>query len=133
MPNNSILVIKPYVWNGAWVFDDESVGLVHEALISGVPEVIERLTRTNDIENPEKGFKLYFSANAFPQYQIKADWVKEEYGGNWYEVSTDQWKDKSFYHKTDKTMMGWLCPALFKYFEKAPKNLYIKASQLPTS
>ena len=25
--NNSIFVIKPYKWNGMWVFDDERVGL----------------------------------------------------------------------------------------------------------
>jgi len=24
-------------------------------------------------------------------------------------------------------MEGWLCPALFKYFEKAPKEIYVKA------
>jgi hypothetical protein len=26
--NNSIFVIKPYKWEGLWVFDDPSVGLV---------------------------------------------------------------------------------------------------------
>jgi hypothetical protein len=24
-------------------------------------------------------------------------------------------------------MDGWLCPAMFKYFKQAPKNLYVKA------
>lgn len=27
-------------------------------------------------------------------------------------------------------MEGWLCPALFKYFEEAPKNLYAKAAAI---
>jgi hypothetical protein len=27
-------------------------------------------------------------------------------------------------------MEGWLCPALFKYFEAAPKDLYVKAEPL---
>jgi hypothetical protein len=27
-------------------------------------------------------------------------------------------------------MEGWLCPALFKYFEKAPKEIYIKAEPM---
>jgi hypothetical protein len=27
-------------------------------------------------------------------------------------------------------MEGWLCPALFKYFESAPKTLYAKAQAL---
>jgi hypothetical protein len=27
-------------------------------------------------------------------------------------------------------MEGWLCPALFKYFDAAPKTLYAKAEPL---
>ena len=30
------------------------------------------------------------------------------------------------------TMDGWLCPALFKYFNAAPEHLYIRASPLTT-
>ncbi len=31
-----------------------------------------------------------------------------------------------FYSDHDK-MEGWLCPALFKYFPKAPRNIYVRA------
>ena len=27
----------------------------------------------------------------------------------------------------DFNMEGWLCPALFKYFDKAPSEIYVKA------
>ena len=131
MPNNSILVIKPYVWNGAWVFDDESVGLKHEALIAGVPEVIRRLTKKKRIPTPEQGFSLYFSANPFPGYDLKADWLEEEYSGNWYYIEESEWKNHIVITSPKpEPMKGWLCPALFNYFEKAPKNLYIKAESL---
>jgi hypothetical protein len=30
-------------------------------------------------------------------------------------------------------MEGWLCPALLKYFDHAPKELYAKAESLPES
>ena len=32
---NSIFVIKPYKWNGMWVFDDERVGLDKEPFVAG--------------------------------------------------------------------------------------------------
>ena len=39
---------------------------------------------------------------------------REEMGGNVY--ATD-----------NPPMEGWLCPALFRYFDKAPPELYVKA------
>jgi hypothetical protein len=32
--NNAIFVIKPYKWNGMWVFDDERVGLDKEPFMT---------------------------------------------------------------------------------------------------
>ncbi|MGI8907476.1 MAG: DUF6717 family protein [Candidatus Sumerlaeaceae bacterium] len=43
--------------------------------------------------------------------------MEEETGGNWYE-----WADHQ--------MKGWLCPALFKYFDAAPKTIYVRAERL---
>ena len=40
--------------------------------------------------------------------------MREENGGYWYKVK-------------DFPVEGWLCPALFKYFDDAPESLYIKA------
>ncbi len=67
-----------------------------------------------DIPNAENGFRLLFSATPFPGYTAKLEWRREEYGGNWY-------------FSPEFKMEGWLCPALFKYFDKAPKEIYVKA------
>lgn len=110
--SNSILVISPYRYQQTWVFDDEQAGLEKEPFVSGAPEIIDVLVR--DIPNVDKGFRLLFSAAPFPGYQAELSWIKEEYGGNWY-----CWEQKN--------MEGWLCPALFKYFQKSPNKIYCKA------
>ncbi len=33
---NQIFTIKPYLWNGTWVFDDPERGLTREALVAGI-------------------------------------------------------------------------------------------------
>lgn len=111
---NSIFVIFPYKYHGTWVFDDSRVGLVREPFIAGIPEMIDKLVK--DIPNADKGFRLLFSASPFPGYSIKLIWVREERGGNWYFCK-------------EYNSEGWLCPALFRYFDKAPKEIYTKAEK----
>src|SRR3989304_434856 len=114
---NQIMVIAPY-WVeqlGAWVFDDPCMGLKQEPFISGVPEMIDYLVR--DIPNARQGFRLLFSAEPFPGWQKRLTWQREEYDGRWY--ASD-----------DPPMEGWLCPALFRYFSSAPRDLYVKAETL---
>lgn len=106
---NSIFVIHPYKYKGTWVFDDESKGLVKEPFVSGIPEMIEELVK--DLADADKGFRLVFSANPFPGYKIKLEKVTSEFGGTWYKSD-------------DLVKTGWLCPALFKYFETAPETIY---------
>ena len=113
MPNQ-IMVIAPY-WIadlGAWVFDDPKAGLEQEPFVSGVPEMIDFLVK--DIPNARSGFRMLFSTAPFPGYQRKLVWRREEMGGNWYTCD-------------DPPMEGWLCPALFRYFDKAPPELFVKA------
>ncbi|MCL4855278.1 MAG: hypothetical protein KJZ78_28280, partial [Bryobacteraceae bacterium] len=57
------------------------------------------------------------SADPCPGFQRKLEWVREEMEGNWYKA--DQ-----------PPMEGWLCPALFRYFEEAPPELYVQAEAL---
>lgn len=45
MNTNFIMVIVPYRYGGAWVFDDERVGLVLESFFCGIPEMIDELVR----------------------------------------------------------------------------------------
>jgi len=112
---NIIMVIAPYWYQGTWVFDDESAGLNKEPFVAGVPEMIDDLVK--DIPNARSGFSLLFSLTPFPGYQIELTRMKEECGGYWYMVK-------------NRSAEGWLCPALFKYFETAPETIYVKAERL---
>jgi hypothetical protein len=109
---NAINFILPYRYEGMWVFDDPRVGLDKEPFVSGADDMIDVLVA--DIPNADKGFRLLFSATPFPGNTLKLEWRREEYGGNWYFSPAFE-------------MEGWLCPALFKYFDKAPKEIYVKA------
>ena len=109
---NAIVIIMPYRYSGTWVFDDDRVGLVREPFVAGVPEMIDTLV--SDIPDAENGFRLLFSATPFPGYQKKLTWVRGDSGGNYYRTD-------------DPPMEGWLCPALMRYYDEAPKELYVKA------
>lgn len=111
---NSIMLLLVYNYQDIWVFDDEKTGLIREAFISGIDIMLNRLTE--NIENSDKGVILLFSENPFPGFQTRLVWERDEYGGNWY---------YSELHKIE----GWLCPALFKYFETAPKEIYAQVKE----
>ncbi len=112
---NSIFVIKPYKALGMWVFDDEPRGLVQEPFVAGADTLIELASA--GIPNAETGFALVFSAGEFPGYELRLDWQREDMGGN-------------VYYCEPFEMDGWLCPALFKYFETAPRQLYVQLKAL---
>jgi hypothetical protein len=106
---NAVIAIHPYKSGGVWVFDDPSVGLVREPFVLGADDIIERLVA--GLDRPEDGFTLLFSASPFPGYQTVFEWRRSEMGGNWY-------------YSAKAGMEGWLCPALFKYFDSAPPRIY---------
>ena len=112
---NAMLAIAPYWWQGTWVFDDPGRGLTREPFVSGIPEMIDRLV--THIPDARSGFRLLFAAAPFPGYQQAFEWDRHEFGGNWYRCN-------------EPPMEGWLCPALFKYFDEAPKKLYARAEPL---
>jgi hypothetical protein len=119
--------IHPYVseWDGqrVWVFDDPAKGLINEGLVSGTDRILDNIAAK--FPNGEKGFALRFSDQAFAGVDMRFDWVRTGTGeglaegveGNWY---------------TSKALgfEGWLCPALFKYFNKAPLHIYVGAEPL---
>lgn len=111
---NSIFVIAPYWYAGTWVFDDSQRGLVQEPFVAGVPEILTDLVQS--IPNAHEGFRLIFSANPFPGYQAHYFRHRAESSGTWYQ--------------TEDGREGWLCPALFKYYPVAPKDLYVRAEAL---
>ncbi len=106
---NAINAIHPYKAHGMWVFDDPAVGLRQEPFISGADTIIDQMVR--DIPNAEKGFTLLFSDQPFPGHQAAFEWRRAESGGNWY-------------FSPALNREGWLCPALFKYFNTAPAKIY---------
>ena len=113
---NALRVIHPYRHEGLWVFDDEAAGLVREPFVSGADTVIDRMVVA--IPGAARGFTLVFSDRPFPGYQAAFEWRREEYEGNWY-------------YSPELDMEGWLCPALFTYFDAAPPKIYaqFKAKQ----
>jgi hypothetical protein len=110
---NAINVIYPYKRNGIWAFDDPTVGLNQEPFVADVNVAIDRAVAMKEIANAEQGFRAIFSAGEFPGYDLKFDWLYEGNGGNWY-------------RSADFQIEGWMCPALFKYFDTAPKELYVR-------
>ena len=111
---NQIMVIAPYWLEDVrtWVFDDPATGLQQEPFVEGVPEMIDDLVA--EIPNAQSGFRLFFSASPFPGYQRKLRRLRQEFGGWWY--ASDEPEAE-----------GWLCPALFRYFDEAPDEIYVKA------
>ena len=110
---NSIMVIYPYKDRGLWVFDDESVGLLKEPFVSGADTLIDSAPAARGVTDAESGFRLIFSAGEFPGYDYRFTHTRASDGGNWY-------------YSEDFSMEGWLCPALFQYFDSAPKKLFTK-------
>ena len=90
------------------------IQILREAFVGGMTEIIDQLVKCELHTNVDDGFVLHFSANPFPGYQAKLTWFEKEFGGNWY-----NWKSMC--------MSGWLCPALFCYFDVAPKEIYVQA------
>lgn len=113
---NTINVIKPYKYLDTWVFDDASLNITHEPFVNGADTIIDALVA--QVNNADNGFLLLFSQNPFPNYQYEFKWLREEFGGNWYEFV-----DSS-------TMEGWLCPALLKYFLSAPSEIFIQIKEI---
>ncbi|HEY6073543.1 MAG TPA: DUF6717 family protein [Anaerolineales bacterium] len=111
---NALHTIQPY-WNGGtWVFDDLGRDLRQEPFVAGTPELIDVLLAAVGLP-ARKQFLLVFSDQSFPDNQVRLEWVREEDNGNWY-----RWGDGE----------GWLCPALLKYFETAPRKIYCRATRI---
>ena len=74
MHHNSIMVVKPYKWEGMWVSDDEKTGLLREPFVAGVPEILEALLEQQGIpvEEAEKGFRLIFSAISVAVHSVES-------------------------------------------------------------
>ncbi len=80
--------------------------------MQGIPDMLNKLVA--GIPGSEKSVRLIFSQRPFPGAQLQLDRRREQDGGNWY-------------YCKEYDLEGWLCPALFKYFPRAPLHIYVKA------
>lgn len=108
---NAIHIIQPYRFGGTWVFDDARVGLDHEPFVGGADVILDILVARAGIEDAEHGFAAMFSSTPFPG-STAIQWQREDCGGN-------------VYRDGESGQEGWLCPALFRYFETAPPTIYV--------
>ena len=112
---NAISTISPYRYHNQWVFDDASKGLDKEPFVSGADLLIDRLVA--GMPGAADGFTMIFSDAPFPGYQANLVWRRPEWEGNWY-------------YCPQFDMEGWLCPALLKYFDAPPREIYVQAKPL---
>lgn len=108
---NAINVIAPYRHLDMWVFDDPRVGLSAEPFVGGADTMIDRVAA--DIPKAENGFVMVFSGTPFPGHQFRLEWRREERGGN-------------VYYAPELDAEGWLCPALMRYFDSSPTEIYVQ-------
>ena len=109
---NNILMIRLYNIYGVWAFDDPAVGLSREPFVCGMGEIIDNIVE--HLPDAKKGFNLFFSSAPFVGSQGCLKRLYPESGGNWY-------------MDYESGLKGWLCPAMYKYFEDAPNTIYYKA------
>lgn len=109
---NALQHLLVYRYQGAWVFDFPAKGLDKEPLVAGIDKMLDLLAdgRTHVL--------VTFSHLPFPGC-LTLKWVRAEMGGNWYR------SDKP------RRMVGWLCPALLKFFPFPPARLYVKVGAEP--
>ena len=110
---NVINIIEPYKFGSALVFDDFSRGLDKEPFVCNADTILIAFAKMVGA-NPER-FSLIFSSIAFPGHQSIATWVREEGSGNTYTIDFGG-EEQEF----------WLCPALLKYFDAAPKQIFFQ-------
>jgi len=106
-------------------FDDPRTGLKEEAFACGATEMISRLVEAKGILDAEDGFELSFGDASFEGHDAVLTWLRADdqqlsMAGNWYKGEV-----------AGEMMEGWLCPALFLYFQSAPPLIYVRAEKLP--
>ncbi len=111
---NTMFIIRPYKYQGHWVFDDEDRGLKREPFVGETENMFDELT--DDLDGAEHGFTLQFSDRPFPGWTVHLAKAREEYEGWLYEL--------------EKTgMQAWFGPPLLIYFPGAPESIFAQARQ----
>ena len=127
--------INPFVHNGRWVFEHEGTKydlapagmteMIFTPLIIGVDQMVANGCKQKNIQNPENGFTLLFSAEYFPNADVKLNLIEPKFNGWLYAIEELNLKD------IIPGMKVWVCPYMtFFYGTEAVKTLYIKLEPL---
>jgi hypothetical protein len=116
------LTLYPYLLRDTWVFDDQRTHLHEEAFVLGATEALTRLVEIKEIPEAWRGFSLTFSGDAFDGHDAILEWLREDPSavGTWYSTTL-----------AEERFELWLCPALFCYFDGAPRQIFLRAEPLP--
>ena len=108
-PTGNIITIKPYWHNGTWLFDDPVRGWWAKPFLDQTPEMVDRMLRQAQLP-PKQSFVLTFADSdwAGVGHRFILDWVRENSRGHWY-----RWSG-----------VEGLYPALLRYFDAPPKQIY---------
>ena len=109
-----IYEIRPYKFEGFWVFDDLEKGLEKEGLVLGIDAMLDQLTSNHDGD-----IKLTFSDEKL------TGGMSLDYQG---EGEVESGEDWSLYWSEELKQEGWLCPNFKKYFPTPPRKLYFLIS-----
>ena len=113
-PMNSLFLLEPTRNRfGIWSFNDESTDLMNEPFVGETNDLIDAMVLESGykLESAANGIALIFSANHFPGAQCELTLTETSPNGSTYRCPKFK-------------LNPWLCPALFKYFPKAPQKLY---------
>lgn len=113
---NAIFTLTFYRHQGQWVFDDERRDIFVEPLVCGADDVFDVISGRCDDESINR-CTVNFSSSPIPGFALHATYLGPEFDGSRYSTA-DMTPDTPFEF--------WLCPALFAYFDRAPKNLYVQ-------
>lgn len=101
--------LKPYLFDGRWVFDDHARRLWATQLVTRGSEIVDEIIRRAGLP-AKQPFRLTFSDQEIhePGYRFAVDRVREDAAGHWY-----RWGG-----------MECLCPALMRYFDAPPVRMH---------
>ena len=111
-----IFTLTFYRHQGQWVFDDERRDIFVEPLVCCADDVFDVISGRCDDDSINR-CTVNFSSSHITGFALHATYLGPEFGGSRYNTA-DMTPDAPFEF--------WLCPALFAYFDRAPKDLYVQ-------
>jgi hypothetical protein len=120
---NAINYIHSYVHKGAWVFDDFSRELDKEPFVAGADLLLDVMADNDGNRKEGQTCGFYFGATPIPDWNVQLKiHSKDGNDGTFYTVDLPE------LGKQDEGPI-WLCPALLKFFEDSPENIYVKINR----